>query len=220
MPRTRTGYYATADLGNGAQPRGSQCGSSGALVQQAGPLASLFCARKAAQGRAARTRGCAPRRGAREPRALSCQHSALDRSESAADETVDTLCFAPFWALTRGYGLTPWRSRRYLRWRIEAMPASTPSGYAFLDFWRFAWRERHDLIRYLRWTDRMRQRQVLSIEPCSSWRLKRRSTMAGNIQIGEPGPGPCLKNGWRAGPYTPRRGRDVLFRPLRQLLYF
>ena len=32
----------------------------------------------------------------------------------------------------------------------------------FREFWRFAWRERHRLLRYLRWTDRMRARQLVA----------------------------------------------------------
>jgi hypothetical protein len=68
---------------------------------------------------------------------------------------------AALWALTRGYRLTPWRSP-YLRWRIETYAGLHAGQIGFREFWRFAWRERRDLLRYLRWTGRMRKRQLLA----------------------------------------------------------
>jgi hypothetical protein len=58
--------------------------------------------------------------------------------------------FLVLFRLTRGYRLRPWRSP-YLLWRIETysgLPADqiTPSL-----FFRFAWQNRWDLLRYLRW---------------------------------------------------------------------
>jgi hypothetical protein len=64
------------------------------------------------------------------------------------------------WALTRGYRLTPWRSP-YLHWRIETYAGLHAERIGFREFWRFAWRERRHLLRYLRWTGRMRQRRLL-----------------------------------------------------------
>jgi len=63
-------------------------------------------------------------------------------------------------ALTRGYRLTPWRSP-YLLWRIETYAGLHAERIGFREFCRFAWRERRNLLRYLRWTDRMRKRQLL-----------------------------------------------------------
>jgi hypothetical protein len=58
------------------------------------------------------------------------------------------------WSATRGYRLRPWRSP-YLRWRMETYWGIHADEIQFKDFWRFAWRHRKDLLRYLRWTERM-----------------------------------------------------------------
>lgn len=54
------------------------------------------------------------------------------------------------WRLTRGYRLRPWRSP-YLRWRIETYWGWHAESITFAQFWSFAWNERRDLLRYLRW---------------------------------------------------------------------
>ena len=59
------------------------------------------------------------------------------------------------WSMTRGYRLRPWRSP-YLLWRIETYSGLHADRITFADFWRFTWRERHNLMRYLRWADRMK----------------------------------------------------------------
>jgi hypothetical protein len=59
------------------------------------------------------------------------------------------------WRMSRGYRLTPWRSP-YLRWRIETYWGWHAERITFADFWRFVWMERRELMRYLRWTERMR----------------------------------------------------------------
>jgi hypothetical protein len=59
------------------------------------------------------------------------------------------------WRSARGYRFRPWRSP-YLRWRMETywgVPADT---IHFADFWRFIWRHRRDLLRFLAWAGRMR----------------------------------------------------------------
>ena len=58
------------------------------------------------------------------------------------------------WSATRGYRLRPWRSP-YLRWRMETYWGIHADQIQFKDFWRFAWQHRKDLLRYLRWTERM-----------------------------------------------------------------
>jgi hypothetical protein len=54
------------------------------------------------------------------------------------------------WRLSRGYRLRPWRSP-YLRWRIETYSGIHADRIDFSTFWRFVWRRRWDLVRYLRW---------------------------------------------------------------------
>jgi hypothetical protein len=54
------------------------------------------------------------------------------------------------WRLARGYRLRPWRSP-YLRWRIETYSGIHADRIDCRMFWRFVWRRRRDLIRYLRW---------------------------------------------------------------------
>lgn len=60
------------------------------------------------------------------------------------------------WLLTRGYRLRPWRSP-YLRWRLETYAGLNAERIGFREFWSFAWRERRELVRYLRWAGRMRK---------------------------------------------------------------
>ena len=59
------------------------------------------------------------------------------------------------WRLTRGYRLRPWKNP-YLRWRMETYAGLDAEQITFAEFWRFAWTERRELARYLRWADRMR----------------------------------------------------------------
>jgi hypothetical protein len=54
------------------------------------------------------------------------------------------------WRLARGYRLRPWRSP-YLRWRIETYSGIHADSIDFRTFWKFVWRRRWNLIRYLRW---------------------------------------------------------------------
>jgi len=58
------------------------------------------------------------------------------------------------WHATRGHRLAPWRSP-YLRWRIETYCGVKMSQIGFLEFWGFMWRERAELLRYLKWTVQM-----------------------------------------------------------------
>jgi len=59
------------------------------------------------------------------------------------------------WSATRGYRLQPWNSP-YLRWRMETYWGTPASEIGFREFWRFAWEKRDELMRYLRWVERMR----------------------------------------------------------------
>jgi hypothetical protein len=58
------------------------------------------------------------------------------------------------WRLSRGYRLRPWRSP-YLRWRIETYSGIDASDIGFRQFWAFVWKHHRDLLRYLRWAERM-----------------------------------------------------------------
>jgi hypothetical protein len=58
------------------------------------------------------------------------------------------------WRLTRGYRLRPWASP-YLRWRIETYWGLHADEISFAGFWKFAWAQRRELVRYLRWAAKM-----------------------------------------------------------------
>ena len=54
------------------------------------------------------------------------------------------------WRLSRGYRLRPWQSP-YLRWRIETWSGMDAAGISPRMFLQFAWKNRADLRRYLKW---------------------------------------------------------------------
>lgn len=58
------------------------------------------------------------------------------------------------WRLTRGHRLAPWRSP-YLRWRIETYSGMHADQISFREFWRFSWTNRRELLRYIRWAERL-----------------------------------------------------------------
>jgi hypothetical protein len=58
------------------------------------------------------------------------------------------------WRMSRGYRLRPWRSP-YLRWRIETFWGIPAESVGFGEFVSFTWRQRRELLRYLRWAERM-----------------------------------------------------------------
>jgi hypothetical protein len=58
------------------------------------------------------------------------------------------------WNATRGHHLTPWRSP-YLRWRIQTYTGVKVKDIGFLEFWGFVWKERSELVRFLKWTAQM-----------------------------------------------------------------
>ncbi len=61
---------------------------------------------------------------------------------------------AALWRLSKGYRLHPWRSP-YLRWRIETYSGLHAERITARDFWRFAWTQRRELVRFLRWAEHM-----------------------------------------------------------------
>ena len=54
------------------------------------------------------------------------------------------------WNATRGNRLTPWRSE-YLKWRIETYSGSKAETIDAQTFFRFLWREKAQLMRFLMW---------------------------------------------------------------------
>ena len=58
------------------------------------------------------------------------------------------------WNASRGHRLALWRSP-YLRWRIETYTGLKMDKIGFFAFWGFVWRERAELIRFLKWTSEM-----------------------------------------------------------------
>lgn len=74
--------------------------------------------------------------------------------------------FYLLWQLTRGYRLWPWRSP-YLRWRVETYGGLDANDITFTRFWNFVWTERRELVRYLRWAGRMRNRARQKQNPAS-----------------------------------------------------
>jgi hypothetical protein len=64
--------------------------------------------------------------------------------------------FGLVWEMTRGYRLRPWKSP-YLLWRIETYSGIEAKAIDFPRFCSFCWGSRRELIRYLRWAQRMRE---------------------------------------------------------------
>lgn len=58
------------------------------------------------------------------------------------------------WNATSGHRLRPWRSE-YLKWRIETYSGMKAEELTARDIMGFVWREKGNLLRFLRWTDRM-----------------------------------------------------------------
>jgi hypothetical protein len=58
------------------------------------------------------------------------------------------------WRLAKGYRLRPWKSP-YLRWRMETYWGLHADGITAAEFRWFLWRHRGELLRFLRWAQRM-----------------------------------------------------------------
>jgi hypothetical protein len=61
-----------------------------------------------------------------------------------------------FWSATRGHRLRPWRSE-YLRWRLETYTGKPAKDITPSDFWKLAWGERGQFLRFLGWIGEMRE---------------------------------------------------------------
>jgi hypothetical protein len=58
------------------------------------------------------------------------------------------------WCASRGYRWRPWSSP-YWRWRIETYWGLKADSITTGEFLRFGWLHRGELLRFLRWADRM-----------------------------------------------------------------
>jgi hypothetical protein len=58
------------------------------------------------------------------------------------------------WNATSGHRFRPWRSE-YLKWRIETYSGMKAEELRLRDTAGFVWREKGNLLRFLRWIDRM-----------------------------------------------------------------
>ena len=61
------------------------------------------------------------------------------------------------WRLSQGHLLRPWKSP-LLRWRIETYWGLHADRMTDAEFRKFVWQHRGELLRFLRWAGRMRQR--------------------------------------------------------------
>jgi hypothetical protein len=59
------------------------------------------------------------------------------------------------WNSTRGSRLRPWRSP-YLRWRVETYSGMHADQIGARQMLRFLWQEKRQFLRFLRWTDEIR----------------------------------------------------------------
>lgn len=60
------------------------------------------------------------------------------------------------WNATRGNRLRPWRSP-YLRWRLETYSGQRADTVRLRDFWRLFWKEKRQMLRFLRWTGEIKE---------------------------------------------------------------
>src|ERR1700747_3257300 len=89
------------------------------------------------------------------------------------------------WNATRGHRLAPWRSP-YLLWRIETYTGVKMKQIGFLEFWEFMWRERNELLRFLRWTgemDRYAHPKPKSSKPETMFETQPEKPTRSNLQV-------------------------------------
>ena len=85
---------------------------------------------------------------------LACENRTIGRGPTPRYTLCRQSMLKFLWNATRGHHLAPWRSP-YLRWRIETYCGIKMQKIGFLEFWLFMWRERLNLLRFLRWADEM-----------------------------------------------------------------
>ncbi|MGC2164361.1 MAG: hypothetical protein WA634_20870 [Silvibacterium sp.] len=64
-----------------------------------------------------------------------------------------------FWKATSGHRLRPWRSE-YLKWRMETYSGMKAESITPLDMLRFAWREKWNLLSFLKWAGNLEKQAV------------------------------------------------------------
>ena len=103
--------------------------------------------------RNAGVRGSIPRDGSNH---LQLPRIATGRWEfcHAASMILYSLRF--FWTASRGYRLRPWQSP-YLRWRIETYSGLAADQVSCGIFWKFLWKERKNIRRFLHWGAEMKK---------------------------------------------------------------
>lgn len=74
------------------------------------------------------------------------------------DSVIAALRF--FWNATRGSRLRPWRSE-YLKWRIETYSGMKADDITPFDMLRFTWREKWNLLHFLRWAGKLERQAVI-----------------------------------------------------------
>ncbi|HEX5431570.1 MAG TPA: hypothetical protein VFW83_06365 [Bryobacteraceae bacterium] len=75
---------------------------------------------------------------------------------SLKELSYDAVVLRFLWQASKGYRLRPWRSP-YLLWRIETYWGLHASQITPKQFRGFVREHRRDLLRFLRWADRMRR---------------------------------------------------------------
>lgn len=71
------------------------------------------------------------------------------------------------WLASRQHRWRPWRSP-YIRWRIETYSGIPAEEIEFMDFWKFFWRRRGQLVRFLGWCGQMRHYRQAARRPWQS----------------------------------------------------
>lgn len=67
------------------------------------------------------------------------------------------------WVATSGCRLRPWRSE-YLKWRIETYSGIQAESVTPVEMLRFLWRERWNLVSFLRWAGKL-EKQAARVRP-------------------------------------------------------
>jgi hypothetical protein len=63
------------------------------------------------------------------------------------------------WNATRGCRLRPWRSE-YIKWRIETYSGLKAEEITASDMLSFVWREKGNLLRFLKWTGEIEKTRI------------------------------------------------------------
>lgn len=67
------------------------------------------------------------------------------------------------WNATSGHRLRPWRSE-YLKWRVETYSGMKAENITALDMLRFTWREKWNLLNFLKWAGTLEKQSAAGRE--------------------------------------------------------